>query len=45
MRTWLLNKGCFASGPSFLEKHVIFIDRAKLIEALKEYKRGHFTSF
>ena len=43
MRTWLLNQGCFASGPSFLEKHVIFIDRGKLIAALKEHKRSHYT--
>ena len=42
LRTWLLNEGCFAQGPDFLEKHVIFINRQKLIEALKKYKSGHY---
>ena len=38
MRTWLLEQECFASGPDFVEQHIIFIDRAKLLAALKKYK-------
>ena len=40
MRTWLLEEGCYASGPDFWEQHVIFIDRVKLIAALKKYKQA-----
>jgi len=44
LRTWLLNNNCFTEGPNFLEKHIIFIDKELLINALKDYKIAHFSA-
>lgn len=43
LRTWLLNNRCFAEGPNFLEKHIIFIDSKRFVKAMKEYKNEEFS--
>jgi len=39
LRTWLLDNDCLSAGPDFIEQHMVFVDRARLINALKRYKK------